>query len=477
MPTPSADFDLDSDDFDPLDENFDDSIPALPPISSAAAAFKLDPTQQAAIDACVKRLKSKSALREAILAGAAGTGKSTCAKEIEKAWGGPIVYMAPTGKAAIRIRQTSGRPAKTIHSSIYAQVQENSKCEPIFGELRAPEGVGPTTLIVVDEASMVSEELAKDLRNAIQPTGAAILWMGDHEQLPPVDGKWGVDLQNPTAKLTKVFRQKDGSPILDLATRIRFNGYSHTIGSFDRWDDTCHWEEMTLNQAADFACGEGDRVILTFTHRVRQAVNQRVRAIKGFSHEPLSIGERIMVSMNNQTLGLMNGEIGTVTQRRREAAYSNIVGTDVYTVSLLVDGHEKPVEVMVIPSIFNTVPTADRNERQVMKDLLTERVWSKAPEHDEQREKAVKAKLYTWKDLTNFRTAIAGKSSRLIQATWGYCLTVHKSQGSQWESVAFLDCGALASSGMNPDFVRRLAYTAVTRASQCLTVISLRRVG
>jgi hypothetical protein len=78
---------------------------------------------------------------------------------------------------------------------------------------------GPMVAII-DEASMVDENLARDIETYLPPN-YAVLYVGDKGQLPPVGGKWGADFEHPDAALTKVHRQSADNPILNLATRIR----------------------------------------------------------------------------------------------------------------------------------------------------------------------------------------------------------------------------------------------------------------
>lgn len=441
-------------------------------IGDAPAPFILSPDQEIAITNCLSLLMSDSDCREAVLAGAAGTGKSTVAKEIEKRWGvGKVIYMTPTGKAAVRIRQTSGKPAKTIHSSIYRMVEEvtkNGNKVPKFSAPMPPEGCDASTLIVVDEAFMVGVQLANDLRLTIGPTGAAILFMGDREQLPPVDSKWGVDPKNPTGLLTQVHRQAEGSPILDLATRIRTNGID-ALMTFDRWDESCNYFHVPdVESAAQFACLPGDRIVLTFTHKIRQLIASRIRQIQGRKEE-LEVGERLMITFNLHALGVMNGEIGTVVKCSKQAAFSLIMNASIYWVELLVDGREEPIKILVAPSLLGI--TDGKKERSIYYEFW-QRMWPRknmpkgeVDKWEEHRQSLVKSKRVSWRDVSELRDF----NKLAAQVTWGSCTTVHKSQGSQYEHVCFVACGVLRSMAeRDPETVRRLIYTAVTRASKTL---------
>jgi exodeoxyribonuclease V alpha subunit len=141
-----------------------------------------------------------------ILTGGAGTGKSTITKIVvdafEKAAGeGSIVLCSPTGKAAKRLTEVTGRKARTIHSALYASSGDN----PLINEY--------TALVVVDEASMLDTIVGEWLIRNV-PTTAHVVFVGDDNQLPSVGpGRVLHDLQTagvPTFRLQETHRN-DGA--------------------------------------------------------------------------------------------------------------------------------------------------------------------------------------------------------------------------------------------------------------------------
>lgn len=205
-----------------------------------------------------------------VLAGPAGTGKTTLMRAliVELADRGiPSILLAPTGKAAARLGETTQRQTSTIHRFIFVDPQTVGVC-PACRETSVDLAVKPSAMrrkgereyvcpscrarfsldtpiqraidfaqrgadkmpsgrhvAIVDEASMVGKGLARKLENALPP-GYRVLYVGDREQLPPVteageDPGWGPDFDRPTAVLTAIHRQAADNPIIKLATRLR----------------------------------------------------------------------------------------------------------------------------------------------------------------------------------------------------------------------------------------------------------------
>lgn len=413
----------------------------------------LSSDQELALSACLDELHES---REAVLAGAAGTGKTTVMRAVLNGWDGPVMFVAPTGKAAVRLSEQTGMGTRTIHSSIFGAVQEeedenNARREKLrFGELRPPEGCTPSTLMVVDEASMVDNALASQFREAIEQVGASILWVGDHEQLPPVAGSPGVNLANPTARLTQVHRQALESPVLDLATCIR----ERNGGAFTRWGDEVTRQHGTIEQAVEWAEGSSDRVLLTWTNKVRKTANRLTRKSRGYGKD-VEVGETLICTFNNHNLGIMNGETFEVESIEKHEDMSTVLGFDVIWV--------KPVgrrdRFLMVPSTFDAYQPR-LSDRRIYTSAFSV-LWTKGDSLWEMLDE-------TGLSLDRLRTLRTEYKESGVQGTWGYCLTVHKSQGSQWGEVGFISCPGFRdrSGRLNAEDRRRMTYTAVTRAER-----------
>ncbi|MHA7872284.1 MAG: ATP-dependent DNA helicase, partial [Hyphococcus sp.] len=117
------------------------------------------------------------------LFGYAGAGKTTLARHIAENAGGDVAFAAFTGKAAHVMRQKGCAEASTIHALIYRPASAEEDGEPAF-TLRHDAPASKTDLIIIDECSMVDEDLGRDLLSFGKP----VLVLGDPAQLPPVKG-------------------------------------------------------------------------------------------------------------------------------------------------------------------------------------------------------------------------------------------------------------------------------------------------
>jgi exodeoxyribonuclease V alpha subunit len=180
-----------------------------------------------------------------ILTGGPGTGKSTVmdavarlCKQMDR---GKLFLAAPTGKAAKRLEETTGKPAQTVHSLLMAQGSESEGGPPRFKRGKSnplPRGC----MVVVDEASMLDAETAAALFNAMPPDGRLLL-VGDRNQLPSVGaGSVLGDLLSaevgerrvvPSVELVNVYRQSKDSGIAKGAALIR-DGLLPELGIDDR---------------------------------------------------------------------------------------------------------------------------------------------------------------------------------------------------------------------------------------------------
>jgi len=178
------------------------------------ASFELAPAQRQAVE-----LAARSKLM--ILTGGPGVGKTTIVKTILWLFRQAKIQVrlcAPTGRAAQRMRETTGGDAMTIHRML-GRDMENRK--EFFYRADRPL---PCEAMIIDECSMIDVSLARSLLEAL-PDRARVIFVGDVDQLPSV-GPGAVlrDLIDsqavPTVRLTTIFRQAEGSLIITNAHRI-----------------------------------------------------------------------------------------------------------------------------------------------------------------------------------------------------------------------------------------------------------------
>ena len=370
------------------------------------------PQQGAAIKAVEAWMSDRNAPQVFRLFGYAGTGKTTLAKYLAADVNGSVVFAAFTGKAALMLRKKGCDGACTIHSLIYKPEED-----PVTGEtsfiLNPHSGASTAALIVVDEVSMVGEELALDLLSY----GTRVLVLGDPAQLPPVKGEGYFINAEPDVMLTDIHRQAQESPIIRMSMDIR-EGRRLAAG---RYGDSLVVlrKDVTKDELREMVLASDQ--LLCGMNKTRQAFNARVREIKGLVGRDApwcpAPGDRLVCLRNNREKGIFNGGLWNTMTTSMSGGPEKLL--DLRVESL--DEEDKPPLDVTVPGAFFTGGEKD----------LDWRVKRKADEF-----------------------------------TYGWALTCHKAQGSQWDYPLVFD----ESSVFREDRAKWL-YTAVTRAAERVTVI------
>jgi exodeoxyribonuclease-5 len=357
--------------------------------------------QDEALSAVSRWLKDRDGPQVFRLFGWAGTGKSTLARHLAEGVRS-VKYAAFTGKAALVMRKKGCRGASTIHSLIYSLVSEKEG-EPKF-VLDPDSEAASADLIVVDEVSMVDEQLGQDLLSF----GTKVLVLGDPFQLPPVQGAGFFTAQEPDIMLTEIHRQAQDNPIIRLSMDIREGGEL----DYGRYGDS---EVVSRDKVDRGAVLEADQVLVG-RNKTRLGYNDRLRELKGLPHHEPVKGDRLVCLRNNAQKRLLNGQIWTIgtIKRKTQSRYQLVLDPDEEAAT------SRPAKVTTHKAFFSGE-----------EDQLS---WPERRQYDE--------------------------------FTFGYCLTVHKAQGSQWDNVYLFD-----ESYVFREERRRWLYTAVTRAAEKITVV------
>ena len=334
------------------------------------------------------------------LAGYAGTGKTTLAKQIAQDTRGEVIFAAFTGKAALVLRQKGCEGARTLHSLLYRPV-EVVDGPPTF-ELNESSDGERASLIIVDECSMVDETLGRDLL----ALGTPILVLGDPAQLPPVKGVGYFTARDPDFTLTEIHRQAADNPIIRLSMDVR-EGKTLRPGRYG--------DSEVIAPGVRF---DADRVMaadqmLVGRNVTRLRYNARFREVTGITSPMPVVGDKLVCLRNDKDKGLLNGGLWQVRK------LLNGRGTSIRMAIQSDDGRaDQSVSV--------------RTEFFTGQEASLE--WSQRKRSDE--------------------------------FAFGYALTVHKAQGSQWDDVILFD----ESSYFREHHLRHL-YTGLTRAAQKVVVV------
>lgn len=228
------------------------------------------------------------------LGGYAGTGKTTLVKFLIRFFPN-FGVSAYTGKAANVLRKKGIGGATTIHSRIYKPFFDGGV---VYWDLNPDPGCDG---FIIDEASMVSEEIYADLSSYDYP----MIFVGDHGQLEPIGSDFNL-MRKPDVTLEQIHR--NAGDIARFADDLR---KGLTARGFECQDGSV---EFLLKPTVDDYL-QADQVICAF-NRTRVQVNTEVRNALGHSGV-LNEGERVMCLRNNKSLGLFNGMQGTVVKLYR----------------------------------------------------------------------------------------------------------------------------------------------------------------
>ncbi|WP_370677582.1 ATP-dependent RecD-like DNA helicase [Pleomorphomonas sp. PLEO] len=359
--------------------------------------------QDAALKAVSKWLKKNRGQKPWFyLGGFAGTGKTTLAKRIAEDVKGKVTFGAFTGKAALVLRSKGCEHASTIHSMIYKPREDVPGVTEFV--INRESHIRSSALVIIDEVSMVGEDLGKDLLSF----GVPVLVLGDPGQLPPVKSEGFFTKHEPDFMLTDVHRQAAENPIIRMSMDIR-EGRAVGFGAYgeSRVIPTGIIGRKEVLAADQVLCG---------LNRTRTENNQKIRRLKGIDSFWPTVGERIVCLKNNRDKGLLNGGL--------------------WEVAKIVDSDDEAIIMIVLP--------IDAGMVQQGVEVTVHRAFFEGTERE-----------LPWYERARFD-----------EFDFGYALTVHKAQGSQWDDVIVFD----ESRSFRADHARWL-YTAVTRAAEKVTVV------
>ena len=236
--------------------------PAPPPPARPVLPFALTQGQEQAM-AMGRRVMSSGGHACGIVAGYSGVGKTTIVKVFAHEFGTPLV-ITPTGKSALRVREATGLDARTIHRWIY-KVVEDPKTGGVKFVRRNSEEIEkpPSRLIVLDEASMVSAEIWRDVYSVCEQHDLRLICVGDAFQLPPVQERnappfsilspeFARELGAERVEMTEVTRQALDSPVIRASMALRAGRGLSALTSCPTsiWATSATWPSRHTSRAA-----------------------------------------------------------------------------------------------------------------------------------------------------------------------------------------------------------------------------------
>lgn len=352
------------------------------------------------------------------LSGYAGTGKSTIVPFIIDAIGieySDCCFATYTGKAALVLKNKIGRKVSTIHSLCYKLVDDYQDKETqkvhMTWTIRDDSPVKESKLLILDEVSMVSKSMMEDLLKF----NVKVLVLGDPFQLPPVDGDaYFHQNYQPDFMLTEIHRQALENPIIYLSKQVReckdidFGAYGDNV------------IKMHYHDVPEEYWKQADQVIVG-TNKMRRTLNGWFRDLYGYtklnSKFPVP-GDKLICLKNKWEDGLVNGMILTANSKAR-------VATD--RESFILD--------------FTSDEGVDFTGIKCSSSEVLGGIKLRTPYYEQKK---------------------------MLNIDYGNAITCHKSQGSQYNDVIFVDEGF--GRWMDDNTYYRHLYTAITRTVNNLVI-------
>jgi exodeoxyribonuclease-5 len=303
---------------------------------------------------------------------------------------------------AALVMRSKGCAGATTIHALIYRAVEDDDGAPTF-KLNHEGPASRAGLIVIDECSMVDAELGRDLLSFGKP----ILVLGDPAQLPPVKGGGFFTDAAPDVMLTEIHRQAKDDPIIRMSAEVRAGGRL----AFGDYGQSRVIRRAELAREAVLAADQ----VLVGLNRTRRLYNQRLRELIGMTEPTPAAGDKLVCLRNDRVKGLINGglwRVETLKSPRKDFLRMTLKSED--------EIGRAAVKVAVLKQFFEG-GEADLSAAQ-------------------RRES----------DAFDF----------------GYALTVHKAQGSQWDDVLLFD--ESYAFGENRD---RWLYTGLTRAAKRLIVV------
>lgn len=465
----------------------------------------LTPGQQNAFDALKSFLKDNTA-KVFILKGYAGTGKTTLMRKLiaeMQEQNLQFSLLASTGRAAKILANATGCEAKTIHSEIYKFSDLNQDLEKVVesrettkvdasGQLYLNFELTPKDhednesihFYIIDEASMISDEVDKNSKQALFGSGKLLtdlfkydnqgrfIFVGDICQLPPVSQSISPALSSEYIEktfgfkcqgreLTEVVRQSAGIDIVRSAHQMRKLFYNPQPWKWAKFPLRGYKDVHVLNSQTTLISeyikrvnelGYNNATLLCFSNKQCDITTQLLRPSFGHYSHSLEKGDLLLITQNNLISGLMNGDLGVieevmVQERRAGLTFFKVSIKELFTGNVY-------SQLMIADVLYGNQTNLTQPQQ---KELYIDFYYR-------MKDKGIKQKSSQFKQCM-----MTDPYLNALRAVFGYALTCHKAQGGEWDYV-YLDIPKQVPALEKP-YVYQWVYTAMTRAKKGLYIV------
>jgi len=428
------------------------------------------------------------------LAGYAGTGKTTIIKKVLDEYRYGVVVSAPTHKAKKVVMNTTGEEGKTLHALLGLRpdldLDNFNPNNPKFNPIALPK-ITDYNFVVIDEASMINQELYNLIIEKTRHSRTKVLYMGDPAQIPPVGEKASVVFQQDQTKefhqLTKIERQNDTNPLAFVYSDLR-NNLDTLDGGFQRKTnmnemgegviftiDKREFREAILEKykLPEFQKDTDFAKVIAWKNDTVMMSNKVIREeIIGKDVDIVEVGDILMgyrsVSEEKQRYNIIENSADYRVVKKGELV-ENAYGITGYEVQLREDlarGQFKHQDVFII----NTNDHANLHLYGEMHDFF--RDMGKSNKKNWKKYYEFRRCNILTKTIEKYRNGLYRSSGDVIvkDLDYGYAITGHKSQGSTYSHVFVME------NDINENWVMKernqIKYVALTRPSISATVLT-----
>ena len=395
--------------------------------------MELNEKQKNGLTLALQRYKNKE--KYTVIAGYAGAGKSTLVRfiiEELKTYGvkeTDVCFACFTGKAAQVLLKKGNKNVITLHKLLYKSIPKESG-----GFVRIPNPSIPYKIVVVDEVSMAP----KTLMDLLFKHDVYVICLGDPFQLPPVDKKEDNHLlDTPHIFLDEIMRQAQESEIIQLSMAIREN----------RPIEVFQGKEVQILNKEELNTGMltwADQILVA-TNATRVSINTQMRKLLNFGEKPQD-GDKIICLRNywdcfsDNEEPLVNGTIGILKDSFLTKRY--------------------------LPSIVKSTDGLSHIDLIIGDFISDSGMYFHSLEMDKKMIDTGEFSL-DWKTVYQLNRNPKTRDIPPLEFTYGYAITCHKAQGSEWDKVLVIE----EKFPFDKTEHARWLYTAVTRSSEKLVLV------